>query len=389
MVWRNRTCSPGLAQPRDRQGRRQPQRFREVSLQPRIWANSTGPAEPAEPAESSGMQEPPPAIRTDVVPPTFGGQPWQPSLLGRVHSTNKSYRPPPPPSSTSASSHHVVYPPPSSLSIIIAITMRVWPTLLFWALAGAQGPPDGIAPLEPSPEGCEDTVQGNFTLGILFKGGARRTARSSASGIVVVRILIDSSRPPKPTTFPQASDNAAQCSLKHGVLHDAHGWTGSIVANYQFQFDGPPQAGAIYTGGWSVCQNASLAIGPNTTFYHCMSGGFANLYSVHIGAQCQPVDIVVSFLDNPSASSSSGASSSTGPSSTVELASSSATNHPPITTASDGTPIATSLTTPVTSIPAAPNAEAVAPTGGAVPPRVPRRETFGAVIGILGAALML
>lgn len=61
--------------------------------------------------------------------------------------------------------------------------------------------------------------------------------------------------------------------LANGVLIDSLGRIGSIVANRQFQFDGPPaQAGAIYTGGWSVCPDGLLALGSSKTFYQCDSG---------------------------------------------------------------------------------------------------------------------
>jgi hypothetical protein len=51
-----------------------------------------------------------------------------------------------------------------------------------------------------------------------------------------------------------------------------------IAANYQFQFDAPPQAGAIYTTGFSLCSNNSLALGGSAIFYQCLSGSFYNLY---------------------------------------------------------------------------------------------------------------
>lgn len=89
--------------------------------------------------------------------------------------------------------------------------------------------------------------------------------------------------------------------LADGVLTDSKGRTGYIAANYQFQFDGPPQAGAIYTAGWSVCGNGSLALGGQTTFYQCLSGDFYNLYSENWAAQCNPVTIdVLSLMDCPS-----------------------------------------------------------------------------------------
>ncbi|KAF2703494.1 hypothetical protein K504DRAFT_463543 [Pleomassaria siparia CBS 279.74] len=248
---------------------------------------------------------------------------------------------------------------------------------LFATSSFAQGPPDGIAPDEPSPEGCKETVSGNFTLGTLVISSKHRRSPEIAATV----------------TAEETTAGALQCSLKDGILKDSYLRTGSIVANYQFQFDGPPQAGALYTGGWSVCKNNSLAIGDSTTFYHCLSGGFANLYSENIGAQCQSINIVISLLNQPSSTSSSVVA----PSTIVSSDFASATN----TLSSNGTlstnlpSIATSVSASATSSPSSPiappadGASATGSTGGAIPTRVPRRETFGAVIGILGAALIL
>ena len=83
-----------------------------------------------------------------------------------------------------------------------------------------------------------------------------------------------------------------ELTLKDGVLTDAKGRIGSIVANRQFQFDGPPpQAGAIYAAGWSITPDGNLAIGDNDVFYQCLSGTFYNLYDEHIGSQCTPVHL--------------------------------------------------------------------------------------------------
>ncbi|CAI4963159.1 ANL_HP_G0027550.mRNA.1.CDS.1 [Saccharomyces cerevisiae] len=79
-------------------------------------------------------------------------------------------------------------------------------------------------------------------------------------------------------------------SLSKGILTDRKGRIGSIVANRQFQFDGPPpQAGAIYAVGWSITPEGNLAIGDQDTFYQCLSGDFYNLYDKHIGSQCHEV----------------------------------------------------------------------------------------------------
>jgi hypothetical protein len=79
-------------------------------------------------------------------------------------------------------------------------------------------------------------------------------------------------------------------SLSDSVLTDSQGRIGSIVANRQFQFDGPPpQAGAIYAAGWSITEEGNLAIGDNDVFYQCLSGTFYNLYDESIGDQCSPI----------------------------------------------------------------------------------------------------
>lgn len=91
-------------------------------------------------------------------------------------------------------------------------------------------------------------------------------------------------------------------TLNNGVLKDAQDRTGYIASNFQFQFDGPPQAGAIYTAGFSTCGNGSLALGSSTVFYRCLSGSFYNLYDRHWAAQCEPIEIVVLPCDGNSPS---------------------------------------------------------------------------------------
>ena len=96
------------------------------------------------------------------------------------------------------------------------------------------------------------------------------------------------------STTPVAcsSDSTLTLQLADGKLTDSKGRTGYIAANYQFQFDEPPQAGSIYTTGWSVCGNGTLALGGSTTFYQCLSGNFYNLYDRDFGAgQCTPVQL--------------------------------------------------------------------------------------------------
>ena len=87
--------------------------------------------------------------------------------------------------------------------------------------------------------------------------------------------------------------------MKDGVLTDIKGRIGSIVANRQFQFDGPPpQAGAIYAGGWSITPEGNLALGNDDVFYQCLSGDFYNLYDEKIGGQCHPIHLQAIDLVN-------------------------------------------------------------------------------------------
>ncbi|AJS36923.1 BDH_1b_G0032050.mRNA.1.CDS.1 [Saccharomyces cerevisiae] len=95
------------------------------------------------------------------------------------------------------------------------------------------------------------------------------------------------------------SSGTLEMNLKGGILTDGKGRIGSIVANRQFQFDGPPpQAGAIYAAGWSITPEGNLAIGDQDTFYQCLSGNFYNLYDEHIGTQCNTVHLQAIDLVN-------------------------------------------------------------------------------------------
>ncbi|ODV66435.1 hypothetical protein HYPBUDRAFT_110887 [Hyphopichia burtonii NRRL Y-1933] len=96
--------------------------------------------------------------------------------------------------------------------------------------------------------------------------------------------------------IPQAcmGSSALSMELKSSVLTDSKGRIGAIVANRQFQFDGPPpQEGSIYAAGWSVTSEGLLALGDQTTFYQCASGDFYNLYDENIAAQCAAVELSI------------------------------------------------------------------------------------------------
>ncbi|KAF1834711.1 hypothetical protein BDW02DRAFT_639155 [Decorospora gaudefroyi] len=160
--------------------------------------------------------------------------------------------------------------------------------LFLAATSLAQGPPEGVEPKASAPEGCKRTVDGTFVLGTLENPSLRRRETAQEATDVI-------------------------CTLEDGILHDQYNRTGSIVANRQFQFDGPPQAGAIYTGGFSVCANNSLAIGDSTRWWRCMSGAFGNLYDQWIGAQCHEIRIQAIFPETSSTSSSAMSSTTSAP----------------------------------------------------------------------------
>ncbi|KAL9597120.1 MAG: hypothetical protein Q9219_005342 [cf. Caloplaca sp. 3 TL-2023] len=93
------------------------------------------------------------------------------------------------------------------------------------------------------------------------------------------------------TNVACATEDTLALTLADGVLKDAKGRTGYIASNFQFQFDAPPQAGAIYTSGFTFCSNGTLALGDSNVFYQCLSGDFYNLYDRSWAPQCSPITI--------------------------------------------------------------------------------------------------
>lgn len=168
-------------------------------------------------------------------------------------------------------------------------TIATVATLARMAMAMPQAAAGGaaLAPADASPAGCQTSYEGNFGITIVSLG--KRSLE--------VRWIITSCQSLSLTAH-QTRSNCGQkgsldLTLKDSVLTDSQGRTGSIVANYQFQFDGPPQSGVIYTSGFSVCGNGSLALGGSTTFYQCQSGDFSNLYDRYWAEQCSPIHLNV------------------------------------------------------------------------------------------------
>ena len=133
---------------------------------------------------------------------------------------------------------------------------------------------------------------------------------------------------------------------------DDEGRTGYVASNSQFQFDDPPQAGAIYTAGFAVCNNDSLTIGGDAIWYSCLSGTFYNLYDDNVlsTGQCFPVYIQVVGNGGPSGGSSSAPASYSAPPATSAPAAPSSSGY--ASESSDGQITAPQVTSsvPVTQI---------------------------------------
>ncbi|KAM0331326.1 hypothetical protein ACHAQA_002996 [Verticillium albo-atrum] len=154
--------------------------------------------------------------------------------------------------------------------------MKNTPVVLAAMVGSAMAAPQAQkAPSAAAPAGCKTTFADSFELSIVAapEGAASVEKRSGAAC--------------------SGSPGALVVKLKDGVLTDAQDRTGSIVANYQFQFDGPAQADALYTSGFSVCDDNLVALGDKKTFYKCNSGSFANLYDRNWAKQCSPVAFYV------------------------------------------------------------------------------------------------
>ncbi|KAI9700472.1 MAG: hypothetical protein M1820_006771 [Bogoriella megaspora] len=196
-----------------------------------------------------------------------------------------------------------------------------------------QGVTSAIAPSGTAPAGCQPTYAGTFNIA-----------------------TVNATTAQKRDLEERQTSGTLTLTLDGGVLKDMAGRTGYIASNYQFQFDGPPQAGAIYTSGFSVCSNGSLALGGDAVFYACQSGGFYNLYNKNWAPQCDPIYIqAVAAGDNsgqastapdgqPTAGSAlpSVTEQSEGQPAATSVASSAASEQ------SDGQPIATTVGTIVT-----------------------------------------
>lgn len=130
-----------------------------------------------------------------------------------------------------------------------------------------QGVTESISPEASAPEGCSPDAPGTFNIQVVNVTSSAAKAKRQLAGILTL-------------------------TLAGGILKDQAGRTGYTAANDQFQFDAPPQTGAVYTAGFSLCSNKSLALGGTAIWWQCLSGEFYNLYFEKQGNQCNEVYIV-------------------------------------------------------------------------------------------------
>jgi hypothetical protein len=160
-------------------------------------------------------------------------------------------------------------------------------TLALAALATVASAAVGSSPTAPAPAGCASSYDGAFQITIVSVDSPLKVKRQS-------------------TTCGQSG--YLTVTLADGILTDSENRQGEIVANYQFQFDNPLQNNAVYTEGFSVCSNGSLALGGTNVFYECETfggpgiGNYSNLYSQSTGAQCNPILIDIIPCADPSSS---------------------------------------------------------------------------------------
>lgn len=192
-----------------------------------------------------------------------------------------------------------------------------------------------ITPTASSPAGCATSYPGTFQISAVNV--------SSLPKVNYLPMFLPYLSKLKLTSL-QRADFAI--TLNGGILKDQQDRTGYVASNYQFQFDGPPQTGAVYTGGWSICSNGSLALGGSTVFYQCLSGNFYNLYTESLGGQC--TQILIQTSGNSAAGSGVVGQSSDGQATATAIASLSSAAS--VSQISDGQPQAATSAASISQI---------------------------------------
>lgn len=197
---------------------------------------------------------------------------------------------------------------------------------LIAAVANAQGVTESIAPSGAAPSGCSASFDGKFgfyisTLSARYAtrchvwshndemltqfGSATPTATaavkpralledsSSSASRQAANAVIEARSDDSEDPVACATDNTLTMTLDGTILKDSKDRIAYIASNRQFQFDGPPQAGAIYTAGFTACDDGAIALGDSKTFWQCLSGDFYNLYDQYWAPQCMPVQMMI------------------------------------------------------------------------------------------------
>lgn len=185
--------------------------------------------------------------------------------------------------------------------------MRVSLAILSFATSVlAQAVTQLIVPSSTPPAGCQNSREGSFSVTIAnvttnYNGSVSSAAPSRRSYV----------RRDLSGLLPRQQDGILMLTLTGGVLKDQANRTGYIASNYQYQFDAPPQAGAIYTAGFGICANGTLSLGGSTIFWQCLSGSFYNLYDRAWAEHCVPV-----YIESLSGTGSAYSTAPPGPEST-------------------------------------------------------------------------
>lgn len=262
------------------------------------------------------------------------------------------------------------------------------------ATVSAQAVTGLIVPSSTPLPGCLNSRQGTFGISILNATGFNTTEPTPSR---------------RSTELVPRQGGQLTLTLTGGVLTDEQNRTGYIASNYQFQFDGPPQAGAIYTAGWGICGNGTLSLGGQSVFWQCLSGSFYNLYDRNWAVHCYPIYIVTSgtgstYSTTPPGPESTGAdqntivngggtqsANATSMSSTSSSESSASSDTAMATSSPSATEIATGLTTSATSVASSASATASSVVSSALAAQatgIPQ-QVFAWVAGLVGAVALL
>ncbi|KAI2633427.1 hypothetical protein GGS21DRAFT_491152 [Xylaria nigripes] len=139
-------------------------------------------------------------------------------------------------------------------------------------ISGVLAAPSGVSDKVTIPAGCAGSLNGKFEITVAKTDDEKRSVPEEIGAC--------------------DSTGAVVITLRDGKIVDAKGRIGYIGSDYQFQFDKLAQSGALITGGFSVCEGNTLALGSSKTFFQCRSGDIYNLYDRTWAAHCKPASVI-------------------------------------------------------------------------------------------------